>query len=280
MATSPLERLLSLVTPVAIAHRGGAALAPENTMAAFERAAALGVDAIECDVHVSSDGEAVVIHDPTLDRTTDAHGPVSARTARELGALDAGYRFGPGQGHPYRGQGAGVPRLIDVLRRFEAMPFVIEIKGDHPAWAAPVLDVIRAVDAVSRVIVGGFSDDVLRTVRALAPDLVTSASRTEVKAALRLAAFRVRPRRPAFRLLQMPVRSGDRRLLTPAFLRVAARAGLPAHAWIVDDAAEMETLLADGVTGLISDRPDVAVSVVRQWIAAHPVSERDGLASP
>ena len=267
MSTQRLDPLLSLSTPAAIAHRGGAALAPENTIPAFERAAALGVDAIECDVHVSKDGEVVVIHDPTLDRTTDAHGAVSARTARELGDIDAGYRFGEAQGHPYRGQGVGVPRLEDVLRRFEAMPFVIEIKGDRPEWAPPVLEVVRALAAEARVIVGGFSDAVLRQVRALAPDIVTSASRSEVRAALRRATFRLAPRRPAFRLFQVPVRAGDRRVLTPAFLRVATRAGLPVHAWIVDDGDEMRALLGHGVTGLISDRPDVAVSVARAWSA-------------
>jgi len=246
-------------------------------MAAFDRAAAVGVDAIECDVHLSKDGEVVVIHDPTLDRTTDARGPVSARTARELAEIDAGYHFGEAQGHPCRGQGGGVPRLFDVLRRFDAMPFVIEIKGDRPEWAAPVLEVVREARAAPRVIVGGFSDAVLQNVRALAPEIVTSASRTEVRAALRRATFRVTPRRPAFRLFQMPVRAGDRWLLTPAFLRVAARAGLPVHAWIVDEVDQMRTLLAHGVTGLISDRPDVAVAVVRAWIARPPHDGGAGL---
>jgi glycerophosphoryl diester phosphodiesterase len=78
------SRLLSLTDVTAIAHRGGSKLRPENTMVAFDHAVAIGADAIECDVHLSHDGEVVVIHDPTLDRTTDATGPVSARTAREL----------------------------------------------------------------------------------------------------------------------------------------------------------------------------------------------------
>jgi glycerophosphoryl diester phosphodiesterase len=239
-------------------------------MAAFDQAAGLGVDAIECDVHLSKDGEVVVLHDATLDRTTDAAGPVSARTAHELSQVDAGYRFGPAQGYPRRGRGVGVPRLADVLRRFEAMPVVIEIKGDRPDRAARVIEVVRAAGAEARVIIGGFSLPVLAAVRALAPDIVTSASRPEVQAAIRRAVLRLAPRRPAFRVFQMPVRMGRRPLLTPAFVRVVNRAGLPAHAWIVDDAHEMRELLARGVTGLISDRPDVAVATVRAWIASRP----------
>jgi glycerophosphoryl diester phosphodiesterase len=260
-----IARLLSLSTPVAIAHRGGAGLGPENTMSTFAEAVALGVDAIECDVHLTRDGEAVVIHDATLDRTTEAAGPVAAYTADELSRIDAGYHFGPSLGYPHRGRGAGVPRLAEVLQRFTAMPFVIEIKGEHVHAAACVIDVVRAAGADARVIIGGFSLPVLDAVRALAPDIATSASRPEVQAALRRARVRLPPRRPAYRLFQMPTRAGGRDLLTPGFVRVATRAGRPVHAWIVDDPAEMRVLLARGVTGLISDRPDLAVAAVRGW---------------
>ncbi len=263
-----LARLLSVSTPAAIAHRGGSALAPENTLPAFERAAALGVDAIECDVHLSKDGEAVVIHDATLNRTTDAQGPVAARTAAELARIDAGFRFGAEAGHPYRG-GVGIPRLAEVLDRIPDRPFVIEIKGDDPARVDPVLSVIRAAGAGGRVIVGGFSLPVLEAVRARAPEIPTSASRPEVQSALRWATVRLPPRRPVYRLFQMPTRVEGRLLLTPAFVRVVTRAGLPAHAWIVDDPGEMRALLARGVTGLISDRPDLAVAIVRAWRGEH-----------
>src|SRR5215510_2479468 len=99
----------------AIAHRGGSKLRPENTLAAFDHALSLGVDGLECDVHLSSDGEPVVIHDPTLDRTTDATGPVSAQTAKTLAGVDAGAKFAAGDARPYCGAGIGVPRLAEVL---------------------------------------------------------------------------------------------------------------------------------------------------------------------
>src|SRR5262252_4414077 len=104
--------------PAVFAHRGGAALAPENTLAAFDRGLALGADGLELDVHLSRDGEVVVVHDGTLDRTTDLTGPVSARSADELARADAGYRFRRGDAFPFRGQGIGVPTLATVLRRY------------------------------------------------------------------------------------------------------------------------------------------------------------------
>ena len=91
--------------PLVFAHRGGSALAPENTLAAFDRGLALGADGVELDVRLSRDGIPVVHHDATLDRTTDATGPVSGRSADELRRVDAGFAFGPGDDRPFRGQG-------------------------------------------------------------------------------------------------------------------------------------------------------------------------------
>src|SRR5512138_1136096 len=105
--------------PAVFAHRGGSALAPENTMAAFERGLALGADGIELDVHLSRDGVVVVHHDASVDRTTNCAGSVADLTADELARLDAGYRFQNVSGeYPFRGRGVGVPRLSDVLSRF------------------------------------------------------------------------------------------------------------------------------------------------------------------
>src|SRR5438874_310131 len=97
----PLSDLLSLSRVVVIAHRGGSKLRPENTMAAFDYGFALGADAVECDVHLSRDGEVVVIHDSTLDRTTDSTGPVAGLTADELARVDAGFRFGANAMYPH-----------------------------------------------------------------------------------------------------------------------------------------------------------------------------------
>ena len=256
-----LSRLLSSVAVSAIAHRGGSKLRPENTMAAFDHAATLGVDGLECDVRLSRDGVPVVIHDDTLDRTTDATGPVSARTAGELGRVDAGYRFGSDSGFPFRGRGFGVPALVDLLARHPTLPFVVEIKGDVPLAVPTVLEAIDRAGARERVIVGGFSQNVLDEVRRRAPDVPTSASRAEVASAVRRTRFWLKPRRGAFRLMQAPYYFRGRRIFGARFVAGVRRAGLPVQAWIVDDEADMRRLIEWGVTGLISDRPDIAVAI-------------------
>ena len=259
-----IARLLSLHDVTAIAHRGGSKLRPENTLAAFDHAASLGVDAFECDVHLARDGEVVVIHDFTVDRTTNATGPVSAFSTRELEALDAGFRFAVDGGFPFRGQRIGVPRLADVLRQHPAMPVVVEIKGDDPRTAERTVDVIRQAHADDRVVIGGFSHRVLTAVRAYAPDLPTGASSVEARSAVRRAAFWLAQRRePAFRVFHVPFFWHGRRRFGRRFVHAARRNARAVQAWIVDDADVMRRLIDWGVTGIISDRPDVAVAVTR-----------------
>jgi glycerophosphoryl diester phosphodiesterase len=261
MPTSSLDRLLSLSTHVAIAHRGGSKLNPENTLAAFGHAATLGVDAIECDVRLSKDDEVVVIHDETVDRTTNCTGRVVDFTADELATFDAGHHFGGDAGFPRRGLGIGVPRLRDALVQCPDLPFVVEIKGDQVRDVDQVLEVIRDAGAEDRVMIGGFDVGVLRAVRTLAPNLITSASSVEVRAALRRAVLFLRPKPSGYQAFQVPHVFRGRRILRRSFVRAARRAGLPVHVWVVDDPAEMRTLLGWGVSGLISDRPDLAVAV-------------------
>jgi len=257
-----IRRLLSLTEPAVIAHRGGSKLRPENTLAAFDHAASLGVDGLECDVHLSRDGEPVVIHDPTLDRTTDASGPVSALTADELARVDAGYRFGEADGFPQRGRGIGVPRLSTLLRRHADLPVVVELKGAGVGIVAPVLQVIRDAGAEGRVMFGGFELAVVREARRVAPHIPTSASRDELKSALIRSRFRIGPRRSGFVALQVPYRFRGNRILLAPLVRAARRRGFPVHAWIVDEEHEMRQILEWGVTGIITDRPDVAVAVL------------------
>src|SRR5262245_27486900 len=141
--------------PAVFAHRGGAALAPENTLAAFDRGLTLGADGIELDVRLSRDGVVVVHHDATVDRTTDGRGALSALTADELARLDAGYRFQEGASrHPFRGCGIGVPRLADVLSQFRGARVIIELKGSSQALALATVDVVRQADALDRVCIG------------------------------------------------------------------------------------------------------------------------------
>lgn len=256
--------LLSLNHVVAVAHRGGSALRPENTVPAFDHGVALGADWLECDIHLSRDGEAVVLHDSTLDRTTDATGAVEDFTADALARVDAGARFGADQGWPYRGQGIGIPTLRFLLRRYSTLPFLVEIKGERIEVADRALAVIRECDADDRVVVAGFDDGVLRHVRQVAPHLLTSASRGEVQAALSRTAHSMEPLLTGYAVLQVPFVFRGERVLTEALVRLARQAGIPVHSWIVDQPEDIQMVIDWGVSGVISDRPDLAVHAVRQ----------------
>ncbi|MCK5689781.1 glycerophosphodiester phosphodiesterase, partial [Myxococcota bacterium] len=124
----------SLELPLNIAHRGASMQAPENTFMAFELATTLGAHVLELDVYLSRDGEVVVFHDETLERTTNGEGPLAALSLNELQALDAAYHFKTQQGeNPFRNRGIFMPRLVEVLRAFPEMSFNIESKGKDPA---------------------------------------------------------------------------------------------------------------------------------------------------
>jgi glycerophosphoryl diester phosphodiesterase len=245
------------------AHRGGAALRPENTLLAFDHGLSLGADGLEFDVHLSRDGVVVVHHDATLERTTNGSGPLAARTADELARLDAGYRFGPGV-YPFRGLAGGVPRLDDVLRRYPDARCIIELKENDPELAHRTIDAVRAAGAVERVALGSFGARVLRAARVYEPRIPTGASREETRLALYRSWVRWPVRRPDYKEFQVPEVSGSTRVVSPRFVRDAHRAGVVVRVWTVNDEADMRRLLEWGVDALISDRPDLAVEVVRR----------------
>ena len=256
--------------PLAFAHRGGAALRPENTIAAFDHGLALGADGVELDVHLSRDGIVVVHHDERLDRTTDATGPISARTADELARVDAGYRFtsslaGSEPGFPFRGRGIGVPTLRTVLQRYPNARFIVELKTADEELARRTVAVVREADAVDRVALGSFYWRGLNTARRCEPRLATGAAREETRWALYRSRLRWPIGRTRYTELQVPVRAGSTTIVTPRFVAHMHRAGLPVRVWTIDDPAEMEQLLAWGVDSIISDRPDIAVGVVSRW---------------
>ena len=245
------------------AHRGGAALAPENTIAAFDRGLETGADGIELDVRVSRDGVVVVHHDATLDRTTDHSGPVDALDARELARVDAGYRFVLRGAYPFRGQGAGVPTLAEVLRRHQDCRVIVEMKINSAEFAASVVDVVRSADALDRVCLGSFGRRALRAARRLAPAMATSAAREEVRWALYRSWCRWPVKRPPYVGYQVPERAEATQVVSPAFVRHSHAAGLGVQVWTVDTEADAQRLLGWGVDGLISDRPDRIVPLVR-----------------
>lgn len=247
--------------PLVLAHRGGCALGPENTLPAFDLGLEAGADGLELDVHLSADGVPVVHHDDTLDRTTSASGPVVALTAAELAQVDAGYRFTRDGAHPFRSRGVGIPSLPEVLQRYPDIPVVIELKADTEELGEAVAREVRLAEAAERVCVAGFGDRGVAAARRALPEAASSATRTEVRSAVIRGLARWPARRGAYGAFQVPERDGRVRIVTPRFVRRAHAAGLKVHVWTVDEEADMRRLLAWGVDGLISDRPGLAVRV-------------------
>jgi glycerophosphoryl diester phosphodiesterase len=252
--------------PLVFAHRGGCACGPENTIAAFDLGLAAGADGLELDVHLSADGVVVVHHDETLERCTDATGPIARLTAAELARVDAGCRFAGGPG--FRGQGIGVPTLRAVLRRYAGIPIIIEMKVDSAEMGTAVAEEIRAADAVEWTCAAGFGCRATRAVRALLPELATSACHTEVRLALYRSWAGWPIRQAPFGGYQVPEHAGRLRVVSPRFIRHAHAAGLKVQVWTVDEEPDMHRLLAWGADALISNRPDVAVRVRDQFVRA------------
>lgn len=227
----------------------------------------LGSDGIEIDVQLSSDGIPVVIHDQTLDRTTDAAGPVNALTADALARVDAGYRFESHGAFPFRGQGIGVPRLADVLPRHPGARVIIEMKGGSAELARAVGACIRTFDAVERTCVGSFSASSIGTLRAEFPEIVTSASQPEAQWTLYRSWVRwpLRSRRPYY-AFQVPEFAGRMRVVSRNFLRYVHREGHAVQVWVVNEREDIRRLLEWGADGIISDRPDTAVATRDAWL--------------
>jgi glycerophosphoryl diester phosphodiesterase len=249
--------------PIVYAHRGGAALRPENTIAAFDHGLALGADGLEFDVHLSSDGVVVIHHDQTLERTTSGRGALMHHTAAELAALDACCHFADASGrYPYRGQGFGVPTLREVLHRYPHAQLIIELKRSGSALAHAVVDEVRAAQAIDRVAIGSFHGGALRAVRAYEPRLPTGAARTETRLALYRSWVGWPLGSTPYQEFQVPPRSGLTPIVTRRFVAHAHRAGVPVKVWTVNDPDEIRRLVSYGVDAVITDRPDVARAVI------------------
>lgn len=243
--------------PEVIAHRGGAAQWPGETVFAFEQAVALGVDVIEMDVHSTADDALVLIHNPTVDETTDGTGPVRKFSLKDLQKLDAGYRWSAdGKTFPFRGRGIKVPTLEEVLERFPGRRMNIEIKQKEPSIVGAVAEMLRKHKLRDRVLIASMSDGVLEEFRRVAPEVATSAGGTElVKFILgsRLSPSSVKA--PDTDAIQVKSKFSFLPIMSSRVVRAAHRLGLPIHAWTVNDLADMRRVISLGVDGIITDFP-------------------------
>ncbi|MCA9658149.1 MAG: glycerophosphodiester phosphodiesterase [Myxococcales bacterium] len=257
--------------PLAFAHRGGAAVAPENTLWAFQRAVDAGFRHLETDVHLTRDGELVTIHDPTVERTTDGVGLVRRFTLAELRRLDAGHRFTvDGVAFPFRGRGIRIPSLAEVLALHPDVRVNIEIKERDPAALRAVWGFIHHHRVHDRVLVASEHAPVVAAFRRLAKGRVaTSAGASEILRFWLQTRLRAGPRRrPDFDALQVPATHGRLTVVDPAFVANAHRHGVDVHVWTIDEPAQMRRLLALGVDALMTDHPERLLAVLRERAGA------------
>ena len=252
--------------PLNFAHRGASALAPENTLEAFRLAVEAGAGGLELDVHMSRDGELVVIHDASVDRTTDGSGAVAGMTLDELRGLDAGYRFSPdgGRTHPYRGRGVGIPTLAEVYEEFPAAFVNIEMKEAQPGVEEAVMEVIRDAGAEERTLVVSNRHGVVRRFRRLCGDRIpTGASRREIRDFYLLSRLRLeRSMCPPYVALQVPLDYRGIPLVTPRFVEAAHSRGVRVDVWTINEPGEMRRLLDLGVDVIMTDRPEALTGVL------------------
>lgn len=285
MADNPWTRRRVL----AYAHQGGAWEAPSSTIFAIRRALEMGATGIELDVHATADGELVVCHDSTVDRTTNGHGPIAELTLAEVRGLDNAYWFVPGadvtpglepDAYPYRGRAPqdrdfGVATLSEVLELMDRHPQValnLDIKQTAPAvkpYEETLARVLTEHGGTDRVIVASFLDAATEAFSRVAPNIATSAG--TVSTALFVRAVRQGEPPPTLRhvALQVPAVYRDQVVVDRQILEAAHAAGLAVHVWTVNDATVMEGFLELGVDGLITDVPGVLV----------PLLEARGIAS-
>lgn len=258
---------LVLPGPWLVAHRGGAALAPENTLPAFAAAARLGADAFELDVRLTRDGALVVFHDEDTLRVTGAPGRVRERTLAELRRLDAGFAFTPdgGRSFPFRGRGVAAPALSELFAAHPGVRLNVEVKDADPAAAEALAREVRAAGAAARVCVGSFDDAQSLRLRALLPEachfLPEEAGTLHVLASRCGADPASCPQ--GYEVADLPLRTDQGLLVADeTTVRWFHALGMKVFVWTVDEEADMRAVLAAGADGVMTDRPDLLAAVL------------------
>jgi glycerophosphoryl diester phosphodiesterase len=284
----PARRILN------IAHQGGEIEAPSNTLFAFKTAVEKGSDVVELDVHATADRELVVVHDATVDRTTDGQGRVDAMTLEQIKALDAAHWFVPRCGtchglppsrYAYRGFATGdrpiprrlaafepndfrIPTLREVLEEFPEVLINIEIKATAPETAPyeeELAALLREFDRTTDTIVVSFMDHAVERFKVFAPEVSTAPGTGQTGAfwASSQGPLPGAPN-PRYHALQVPIEFNGLRVVTEDFVSDAHANGFAVHVWTINDRATMEWLLDIGADGIMTDRPTLLEKVLRR----------------
>lgn len=250
--------------PLLIAHRGGAGLMPENTLAAFLQAEQLWrADMIELDVRASADGHCVVIHDARVDRTTNGTGNVADMTLEQLQALDAGYRFtmDGGMTFPQRGKGLRIPTIEEVFAALPGMRITVESK--IATAQQPLFRAIAEYRATDRVVAAG-ERNAYRTMFSTYAGPKSASLEEALPFFVMHKVWLARLRTVPADVVQTCEVYRGRRILTARLVRDFHARGVLVHVWTVNEEADMERLLDWGVDGLVTDRPDRLANILNR----------------
>ncbi len=243
------------------AHRGSTLLAPENTAAAFELALGLGADILEIDVRLSRDDQIIVTHDRRVDRTCNASGDVRSYTEKELKKFNAAWHFIDLEGESYRSRNISLISLDDLFEQFPNTRINIDIKDNSAIAAKAVADCIEKANAQYRVNIGSFHAKALAHFRHYAPDVTTAASQAEVA---RLYFGRQLCGSLKYQYLQIPTNYYGIPLANNNFIKFAQSKGVAAVYWTINTSAAMKTLIDRGVDGIVTDRVDIACTLLNK----------------
>ena len=222
------------------------------------------------DAHITKDGEIVLMHDEAVDRTTNGVGRIEDLTLAEIKQLDAAYKWSSDENKtfPFRGQGIQVPTLNELFEKFPDMRYVIEIKLTENPIDRPFCNLIRAHNMQDKVIVASFHDEAMSMFRETCPEVATSASRTEVRNFVLLGkVFLSGLVVPRYQSLQPPYDPSESlgiTIMTERFLREAHAKNIKVEPWTVNDPKLIKQYIEWGVNGIITDRPDLMVEVLRE----------------
>jgi glycerophosphoryl diester phosphodiesterase len=250
-----------------IAHRGGRSLGPENTLYTYRRAVDLGVDVLEIDVHLTHDNRLAVIHDKTVDRTTNGSGTVESLKLADLQKLDAAYRWSADGENPFslRGKGIKIPSLAEVFKEFPRMRINIEIKDPKPAALNSLCRTIKDHNMSQKVIIASFSAGALKKFRAICPAVATSAGASEAIWFYSLQKVHMESAyTPNAQALQVPEKYGDQRVVNKRFIEAAHARNVRVQVWTINDIDSMKRLLKHGVDGIMTDYPQKLIALLKK----------------
>jgi glycerophosphoryl diester phosphodiesterase len=230
-------------------------------MLAFSSALEVGARHIETDVRVTADGVVHCIHDASIDRTTNASGPFSQHTSQEIAKLDAGFGHATSEGYPFRSAGVRIPTFEELAKSFPEIHVVVDLKED--AVVEPMADLVRRLDIGERLIVGSFSDARLARFRDLTDGAVpTSVGSTRARSWLLASRVGQGLSGPGS-ALQLPLQWGGVRAVDRKLVDAAHSRGLQVHVWTINDPDQMRDLIEIGVDGIVTDRIDLLLEVVK-----------------